>query len=387
MARLVFVTGSLAPGGAERHAIALMGRLADRGHQCHAVCVKGIAGPGIRVRLRGGGTLRSLKARRYLDLRALRDFAAQLSRIDPSAIVAANPYALMYSWLALRLARLRAPLMVTYHSNRLLGTKERLQMMLYRLFFRTAACSVFVCHVQRRYWEYRGVCSKRNLVIYNGVDTEAFRDTWSPGERRALRCALGFSDADYVVGLSALLRPEKNPVQLVEAIAALRARGIPARALVIGDGEMREAMLARASELGVAGEIVITGLQRDVRPYVAACDVMTLCSHTESFSMAAIEAMALGRPVVHSDVGGAAEMIAPGTTGFLFPAGDTGAFVDKLAILADPAVSGRMGRDARATVEKLFSEAAMVDRYEQALLEICDMTVRPEHTDRINATH
>src|SRR5262245_61610950 len=150
MARLVFVTGSLAPGGAERHAIALMGRLAERGHQCHAVGVKGMAGPGTRLRPRGGGRprhagpRRSLKARRYLDLRALRDFAAQLSRIDPSAIVAANPYALMYSWLALRLARLRAPLMVTYHSNRLLGTKERLQMMLYRLFFRTAACSVFV---------------------------------------------------------------------------------------------------------------------------------------------------------------------------------------------------------------------------------------------------
>src|SRR5262245_23757911 len=157
MARLVFVTGSLAPGGAERHAIALMGRLAERGHQCHAVCVKRIVGPGISVRLRGGGILRSLNASRYLDLRAQRAFAAQLPPIGPSAIVAANPYALMYSWLALRLARLRAPLVVTYHSNRLLGTKERLQMMLYRLFFRTAACSVFVCHTQRRYWERRGV--------------------------------------------------------------------------------------------------------------------------------------------------------------------------------------------------------------------------------------
>ena len=68
-----------------------------------------------------------LNAARYFDTRALGDFAAHISRIRPSVIVAANPYALMYSWLALRLSRLRVPLVVTYHSNRLLGAKEQLQ--------------------------------------------------------------------------------------------------------------------------------------------------------------------------------------------------------------------------------------------------------------------
>jgi glycosyltransferase involved in cell wall biosynthesis len=96
-----------------------------------------------------------------------------------------------------------------------------------------------------------------------------------------------------------------------------------------------------------------------------------LCSFTEAFSVAAIEAMALCRPVVHSDVGGAAEMIVPGRNGFLFSVGDTGALVDRLAILADRKVSRRMGDDARATVEVLFSEKTMVDRYEQTLLELC----------------
>src|SRR5262249_47440778 len=189
-----------------------------------------------------------------------------------------------------------------------------------------------------------------------------------------------------VVGLSALLRPEKNHVQLVDAIAALRAMGVPARALMIGDGKTRAAIEDRARAMGVASEIVITGLKRDVRPYVAACDVMVLCSLTETFSMSAIEAMALARPVVHSDVGGAAEMIAPGRTGFLFPAGDTQALVDKLLVLADAAIAERMGREARATAVTLFSEEAMVDRYEKALLEIC-AAVHPEHADRINPTH
>src|SRR5262249_12325673 len=150
---------------------------------------------------------------------------------------------------------------------------------------------------------------------------------------------LGFFDGEYVIGLSALLRPEKNHVQLVDAVARLRAIGIPARALMIGDGETREAIEERARSLGVASQIVITGLKQDVRPYVAACDVMVLCSLAETFSLSAIESMALSRPVVHSEVGGAAEMIAPGRTGFLFPPGDTEALVGKLAILADRTVS------------------------------------------------
>jgi L-malate glycosyltransferase len=97
---------------------------------------------------------------------------------------------------------------------------------------------------------------------------------------------------------------------------------------------------------------------------------MPLCSVTEAFSLAAIEAMAMRKPFVHSDVGGAAEMIVPGQNGFLFPVGDTRAYADRLAMLADPAVARRMGDAARALVESRFSEEAMVDRYERLLLDL-----------------
>ena len=371
MARAIFVTASLTHGGAERHSIAVMNRLAERGHECHAVYIKNVHTQLDRIRLRNGGTVRCLNATRYFDGRALADFAAYISRVRPAAIVAANPYALMYSSLALGLSRLRVRLVVTYHSTRLLGAKEQLQMMLYRLFFWMTDCSVFVCERQRRYWLRRGVFSRRNEVIYNGVDTEQFCDGGDPRERAILRRVLGFSDADYVIGVPALLRREKNHLQLVEAIATLRNRGIPARALMIGDGEMRGAVEARARALDVENDVVITGLQQDVRPYIAACDAMVLCSFTEAFSVAAIEAMALRRPVVHSDVGGAAEMIVPGCNGFLFPVGDTKALVEKLAILADRTVSTRMGKNARDVVERRFSERTMVDRYERLLLDLC----------------
>jgi glycosyltransferase involved in cell wall biosynthesis len=372
MLRVIFVTSTLSHGGAERHAVTLMNRLAERGHECHAVYVKSRQPSQVdRIRLRGRGTVRCLDAARYFDVRALRDFATHISCIRPSVIVAANPYALMYSRLALYRSSVRAPLAVTFHTTLLQSAKEWLTTLYYRPFFWNADCSVFVCEKQKRYWLRRGLFSRKNEVIYNGVDTDEFCDVWNPEERAMLRSAFGFRDTDYVIGISAVLRPEKNHVQLVDAVAALHRMGIPARALMVGDGEMRGAIEARARELNVGCDVVITGFQQDVRPYIAACDTAVLCSFTEAFSLAAIEAMALSKPLVHSDVGGAAEMIVPGRNGFLFPVGDTRAFVDKLAILADPAVSRRMGARARRMVERLFSEKIMVDRYEHTLAELC----------------
>jgi glycosyltransferase involved in cell wall biosynthesis len=364
--RLMFVTGSLAHGGAERQTLALAERLAARGHECELAHVKGEAGL-LEHRPPRHAAMRSLEAKRYLDARALGALARRLAAFRPGGVVAANGYALMHAWLALRRARVGAPLVVTFHSTRITGAKARLQMALYRLFFWSAACTVFVCEGQRRHWLRRGVFSRRNAVIYNGVDLDAWCDVFGPAERARVRAGFGFRPDDYVIGMSALLRPEKNHVQMVEAVARLRDQGLPARALMIGDGEMRGAVEAKARALGVGADVVVTGVKADVRPYVEACDVLALCSVTEAFSLAAIEAMALRKPVVHSDVGGAAEMIAPGKNGFLFPVGDTQALVDRLAQLSDPALCARMGDRARGVVELFFSESAMVDRYEKLL--------------------
>ena len=366
--RLLFVTASLSPGGAERHAVTLMNRLAERGHEVHAVYLKDEQ-PSLVDRLRTlpGGSARCMNATSYLDRRALADLTGHLARLRPAVIVAANPYALMYAFIARRRAGVGSALVVTYHSTRLLDPKERLQMLAYRLFFWAADCLVFVCEKQRSYWLRRGVFSRRTGVIYNGVDLEEYRNHYSAGEREALRAGFGFAETDYVVGISAWLRPEKNHVQLVDAIARLREQGIPARALMIGDGETRPAVEARARSLGIDSHVIVTGFQADVRPCIAACDTMVLCSLTETFSLAAIEAMALSKPVVHPDVGGAAEMIRSGQEGYLFPVGDTQILAERLAMLADRKFASSMGARARECVEARFSERTMVDRYEDLL--------------------
>lgn len=366
--RLAFVTGSLVHGGAERHTITLVNRLAERGHECHAAYVKN--DPSQLARLTGAASVECLHARRYLDFQALQKLSGTFAETRPAVILAANQYALLYAALARRRAGIDAPLVATFHTTVPANTKEWLQMLYYRPFFRGADRLVFVCDAQRRYWNARRLSSRRDEVIYNGVDLEHWRPR-PAAERAMLRRVLALEDGELVVGMCAVLRPEKNHVQLLEAIARLRARGIPARALLVGDGPERPRVEARARALGLAAAVQITGYQQDVRPLIGACDAMALCSTAvETFSLAALEAMALARPVVHAGLGGAADMIASGRDGWLFPVGDTAALAGRLAALADPAARARMGAAARATVEARFSERAMVDRYESTFLEL-----------------
>jgi glycosyltransferase involved in cell wall biosynthesis len=383
--RILVVTGSLVHGGAERHSITLANRLAERGHRCSLAYVKNEPSQLPRLRL-PDARVRCLHAKRYLDLDALLSLRSFMIGQRPSVVLAANAYALLYASAALRTSGLGAPLAVTYHSTRLQSAKEFLQMLAYRPFFWTADCAVFVAEAQRRHWRKRQVFARRNEVIYNGVDTTHWTPLRAP-ERERLRGALGFGAQEFVIGLSAVLRPEKNPLQLVDAVAILRRQGVPARALLIGDGPMRGAVEERARRLDIRDAVSITGFQQEVRPFIAACDTLVLTSFTEAFSLAAIEAMAMAKPVVHSEVGGAAEMIRPGRNGFLFPVGDTRALVERLAALSDRAACERMGAKAREAVEAQFSERAMVERYEKLLAELEMKRTRNEDLRRTAGAH
>lgn len=370
--RPLFVTGSLAHGGAERHSITLMNRLAERGHDCHAVYVKPPADQLGRIRGPAADSALGLAARGFLDRRAVQDFAAHLARVRPSVLIAANGYALVYAALAQLRSGLKLPIVATFHTTRIVGLREQFKVLIERPFFWRAWGTIFVCEMQKQYWLRRVLGSRRNLVIHNAVDTAHFSDRSTPAERQALRQSLGMAEADYVIGISAVLRPEKNHVQLVNALATLRRYGIPARLLIIGDGPLRGEIEAHCRALDVADWVRITGFVEDVRPWLAICDVAVLCSLSiETFSLAALEAMAMGKPVIHSNVGGAAEMVFPGHNGYLFRAGDSGELVYRLLLLAERPVAAKLGAAARRLVETRFSESAMVDRYEQVLVDVC----------------
>jgi glycosyltransferase involved in cell wall biosynthesis len=368
--KIMFVTGSLAYGGAEHHAVVLANRLFERGHDCCTAYVKPESDQLGRLSNAGDDTSACFDAARFFDWQAVRRAAAYIGRVRPAVLVAANPYALMYGSLALWVARLRIPRVGIYHSMRWPGLKEQAKLLAYRGFMWTADCTVFVCQSQRTYCVRRGLCSRRNAVIYNGVDPHRFKDALRFGERQRVRAALGYGETDFVIAMVAALRAEKNHVQLVDAIAALRQAGRSAKALMIGDGPMRQAVEARAQAFGVEPHVTITGFRPDVRPFLAACNAVAICSLTEALSLAALEAMAMSKPIVHTAVGGAAELVEHGRNGLLVPRGNTAALVDSLETLTDSDLAHRMGDAGRHLAETTFSERRMIDRYERLLLEV-----------------
>lgn len=370
--RVLFILNSLCVGGAERQVVSLINRLDRRRHEVSLVCVKE-EGP-LRDQLETGGCpggVHVLGVRKGLEWQALRDLGRLIDGQQIDVIVCTNMYALLYAWLARWLCRRRPRVVEVFHTTDVGSPKERWAMRLYRPLVRSADLLVYVCHAQARHWRQRGLQARQEVVIHNGIDTRRFADIWSDGEKQALRQSLGLPETGYVVGLCAVMRPEKAHGDLLAALARLRDEGLRVCGLLIGDGPLRASIQAQIEALGLGDQVRITGLLDDVRPAIACCDLMALTSHAvETFSIAALEAMTLGKPMVMSDIGGAAELVIPGDNGLLYPAGDVGALTDCLREFADPALRQAAGRRAAALMLERFDIDPMVRGYERVFARL-----------------
>jgi glycosyltransferase involved in cell wall biosynthesis len=181
---------------------------------------------------------------------------------------------------------------------------------------------------------------------------------------------LGFAPDDYVIGICAQFRPEKNHCQLIDAVRVLRNRGYAVKALLVGGGPTQATVARYARESGLLEHIVFAGHQQDVRPYTSAFDVGVLCSLYEAAPLAALEMMAMGLPVVVSNVGGAAEIVRDGENGFLFPAGDTMSLVSSIEMTRDPLEREALGRAASKFIAAHFSVDRMLESYRAFLSEL-----------------
>lgn len=364
--KLLFVADHLKPGGAERHLAALACGLAARGHQVMLAYLK--ASEGLAGELRRGGVqcILCCDARGGLDLAALARLGALVEAARPALLVATSQYSLMFAALAVRRAARRPALAFICHSMGVVrrGARARLRFLVYRQFYRLADCVVFVSALQRDYFAALGIRPARAEVVHNGVDLAHFAPDRVADGARALRARLAFRPDDLVVGLCALFREEKRQADLMAALALLRGRGLPVKALLVGDGPLRPQLEACRARLDLGGSVVLAGMQHDVRPYIALCDVMALTSHSETFPIATLEYMALARPLVASDVGGLREQVRHGHNGLLYPAGDIDALAAALARLADPALRAQLGQRALDTVRQRFDLRHMLARYE-----------------------
>lgn len=200
-------------------------------------------------------------------------------------------------------------------------------------------------------------------LIYNGVDLDRY-DHQEPC--CTLRDEYGMEPGSQIVGVVARLEPEKGHLTLLDAWPHV-LRSVPdAYLLMVGEGSQREALAARAAENRVAHRVVFTGRRDDVPAVTAALDVAVLPSHREAQGLSILEAMALSRPVVASDVGGIPEMIEDGVTGLLVPHDQPEALAAAIVrLLTDHSLADTIARAAHDLVHDRFCVQLMVRSVEE----------------------
>jgi len=196
-------------------------------------------------------------------------------------------------------------------------------------------------------------------VIPNFVDTRRFLPEPSP----TLREHLAPRGERILVHLSNFRQVKRAP-DAVRVFAKVRAV-MPARLLLIGDGQDRPEALHLAQTLEVKPDVIFLGKQDDVESLLAVADLLLLPSADEAFGLAALEGLSCGVPVVATNVGGVPEVVEDGKSGFLLPVGDVGGMADAaLALLADAARYAEFRLAARRRAVEHFDIAQIVPRYE-----------------------
>jgi glycosyltransferase involved in cell wall biosynthesis len=211
-------------------------------------------------------------------------------------------------------------------------------------------------------------------LIYNGVDLERY-------DHQEPCCTLpdeyGMEPGSQIVGVVARLEAEKGHPTLIQAWPQV-LRAVPdAYLLVVGEGSRRDALEAQARELRVAHRVIFTGRRDDVPAVTAALDVAVLPSYREAQGLTILEAMALSRPVVASNVGGIPEMIQDGVTGLLVPPHDPDALAAAIIrLLQDHSYADMLARAGHDLVHDRFCIDLMV-RAVETIYEEGAAAVRP----------
>jgi len=215
-----------------------------------------------------------------------------------------------------------------------------------------------------------GLAAERIEVIPNFVDLERFAPPGAPDREAGELAALFARDEDGPILFHVSnFRPIKRPLDLVEVLVRVR-RSLPARAVLVGDGPERDAVARRAGELGVSDAVRMLGRRDDFAALLGHADGFLLPSESESFGVAALEAMAAGVPVFGYRVGGLPEVVAEGA-GTLVPCCDVDALAAAVvAGVRDRAIRDAMGRTARARAEARFGLPAAVTRYESYFRQV-----------------
>ncbi|MCW5787605.1 MAG: glycosyltransferase family 4 protein [Nitrospira sp.] len=213
-----------------------------------------------------------------------------------------------------------------------------------------------------------GIPTSRVKVLYNGVDV---LPQCTPAEVVECRKELGLPEDHQIVGVVGNLYPVKGHQYLIEAIPAVLKTCPNTSFVFAGRGQLESELKAQACRLGVDERVHFLGLRQDIPRILAMLDLFVLPSLSEGLSMAILEAMIAGKPVVATQVGGNPELVINEETGFLVPPRDSQALGDKLIVsLTNTQQSAEFAERGKRRAEGLFSLRSMVSSY-QSLYDQC----------------
>lgn len=220
------------------------------------------------------------------------------------------------------------------------------------------AVSGIVAQVLR---DHGRIPASRVVVIENGIDLLRFSGATGEG----VRAEFGVPDGVLLAGLVGRLHPAKGHADLLCALAQLSAEGIEMRSLLVGSGELHDEIAADVERRGLQSQVILTGQRADIPRLLAALDVLVMPSRWEGLPMTLLEAMALGKPIVATGVGGIPDVITDGQEGLLTPAGDIEALTNALRrMVTDAGLRQRCGERARETLFSRYDVRRTSQAYE-----------------------
>jgi glycosyltransferase involved in cell wall biosynthesis len=360
---MLFVLNSLSIGGSELKIIRVANALAESGTRVSLAYLNApeTALPMVHPAVSNTHLNRSGK----YSFKALKKLRCLLS--PQQTVLAVNLYPLLYVIPSVKLSGMNGIKTVGLVNTPANPGSYGLPRFLYSPLLRRCNAVVFGSMTQRDCWV--GECKippQRARVIYNGVDQIHFSAGNVEREMIVLRETLEIPKDALVVGSVGRLAPEKGYDLLILAASRLREMGHNIHLIFSGDGRERARLENLANSRGIGDFTFFLGYSRDVRPVLSMLDIFVLPSTVEIFSNAALEAMAMARPVLLSDSGGAAEMLEHERNGLLFPPGDVDALTALLERLCKSSeLRVALGTTARQRLISLFDFDVMVERYRE----------------------
>jgi glycosyltransferase involved in cell wall biosynthesis len=265
-----------------------------------------------------------------------------------------------YAAIAGSLARigLNTRLVYVMHTEMLFSMRTRLFFCLLRplITAQIAVSSVVAKNMRKK--KFLIPFKKADRVIYNGIDLDNFQ----PLDSKLAKRKLGLEG--MIIGSVGRLVTMKGYSYLIRAFAKLKDEFPALNLVLVGEGPEKSELKMLAKMLNVSERIFFLGTRTDIPEVLSAFDVFILPSLTEALSISVLEAMAVCKPVVASDVGGLGEIVSDWENGFLVPPGDVDALAQAIAtIIKNVDISKRMGMNGRLIVQQGFSVDRMISDY------------------------